>query len=258
MTADGGSGERQWRLVRADPDAVPASVRTESERPSVTRRRRMLRLLAVLAALVLVTTTLWIVYGTGLLSVTTVRVTGVKVLTAEQVRTAAQVATGTPLARLDTGAISARVARLPPVAAVSVERDWPHSVVIRVRERDAAAVVPSGGRFLVVDATGVVFDIAAERPRELPLLDVSHPGPKDDATRDALHVLGALTPQLRSVLVKLSAPSPTRIQLHLTKHRTVIWGDAEHSTKKAQVATVLLKKPVRVIDVSAPDVVTTR
>ncbi len=258
MTSEGDSGERQWRLVRADPDAVPASVRTESERPAVTRRRRVLRLLAALAVIVVLASVTWVVYGTGLFAVTAVRVTGVHVLTADQVRTTAQVPTGTPLARLDTDAIGGRVAKLAPVATVVVERDWPHSVVIRVREREPAAVVPSSGQFLVVDAGGVVFDVAGKRPRDLPLLDVSSPGPKDVTTRDALRVLGVLTPQLRGVLVKLSAPSATRIQLHLTKHRTVIWGDAEHSTKKAQVATVLLKRPVHVIDVSAPDVVTTR
>lgn len=253
-----GAGDRSWRLVRASRDAVPASVRDETVSPMVVRRRRLLRWLTALAALTVIGLLVWVVYGTGVFAVSRVDVTGTKVLTPDQVRAAAAVTFGTPLARLDTDGVVARVAGLAPVARVAVDRQWPDTVVIRVTERTPVAVVPSRGRYAVVDAGGVVFHTVAKRPRELPLVELARPGPKDVTTRDALRVLAALTPQLRAALVKLSAPSTTRITLHLTKGRTVIWGDAEHSIRKAQAATALLKRSARVIDVSAPDVVTTR
>ncbi|MGH3734859.1 MAG: cell division protein FtsQ/DivIB [Micromonosporaceae bacterium] len=252
------SGARDWKLVRASREAVPSSVRTRTVPSRVARRRRTLRWLAALATVAVVAAAVWVVFGTGVFAVAKVEVTGTKVLTPDQVRGAAVVVIGTPLARLDTEGITARVSRLAPVARVAVERHWPDTVVIRVTERTPVAAVPYARRYSVIDATGVVFQRVPRRPRELPLVELARPGPKDPATRDALRVLAALTPQLRVVLVKLAAPATTRITLHLTKGRTVIWGDAEHSTRKAQAASALLKRAAKVIDVSAPDVVTTR
>ncbi|MGH3656404.1 MAG: cell division protein FtsQ/DivIB [Micromonosporaceae bacterium] len=255
--SDAGTTTRDWRLVRADRDAVPASIRSATARP-VSPRRRRTQLLAVLAVIAVLGAGSWVLYATSLFAVTEVRVAGTAVLDPSQVRDAAEVADGTPLARLDTGSIEARVAHLAPVASVSVVRDWPDAVVIRVTERTPVAVVKSSGGFIVLDGTGVPFDRVPQRPLELPLMELADPGPKDVTTRDALRVLKSLTPELRRVLVTLAAPSPTRIALRLTKGRSVVWGDAEQSEKKARVATVLLQRPVRIIDVSAPDVVTTR
>jgi cell division protein FtsQ len=223
-----------------------------------SRRLRLLRSVAVVSVLTVLVAGGWVVYGTDVFAVSRVRVTGTHVLTSNEVRAVAGIRVGTPLARLDLETVTERLSRLAPVARVVVRRDWPDSVAIRVTERTPVAVTPGSGGFLVVDASGVVFDRVADRPVALPLMELARPGPGDATTRDALTVLAALTPQLRKVLVRLSAPSPTRITLRLTAGRSVVWGDAAHNDKKARVATVLLRRPVRVIDVSAPDVVTTR
>ncbi len=55
----------------------------------------------------------------------------------------------------------------------------------------------------------------------------------------------------------MSAETPTRIVLQLTDGRVIVWGDAERSDAKATVATALLDRPARTIDVSVPDVATT-
>jgi cell division protein FtsQ len=218
----------------------------------------LLRLPAVVVALVVLGGGGWLLYGTEVFAVAQVRVSGTQVLTQDEVRAAAGIRRGTPLVRLDAAGAAGRVSELPPVARAVVRRQWPDTVTIRVTERTPVAVAPSPDGFLVLDRTGVVFDRVPVRPAELPLLELARPGPGDRATRDALSVLAALTPALRSVLVRLSAPSPTRISLRLTGGRVVVWGDSQQSEKKARVATVLLRHRVRVMDVSAPDVVTTR
>jgi len=73
----------------------------------------------------------------------------------------------------------------------------------------------------------------------------------------ALHVLAALTPQLRAQLAAVSAASPSAIRLELTDGRVVVWGSADQSDFKARVATALLGRPGKTIDVSAPEVATT-
>jgi cell division protein FtsQ len=103
----------------------------------------------------------------------------------------------------------------------------------------------------------VLFQTLTARPAGLPLLVVTNPGPADPTTRAGLRVLAALTPPLRGSLVRLVAEAPTRIRLELPGGRVIIWGDAEHSETKAKVASALLDRPVKTIDVSAPDAATT-
>jgi cell division protein FtsQ len=120
------------------------------------------------------------------------------------------------------------------------------------------AVVAAGDAFVVVDAAGVVFNQVAQRPDGVVELGVASPGPEDPATRAALRVLAALTPELRAQTVAVAAESPYGIELRLTGERTVVWGADDQNEQKALVATSLLTVDAKIIDVSAPDVATTR
>jgi cell division protein FtsQ len=247
---------RRWRLVRAPGRSAPASVRRFHQRIRRRRLRSAAPWLAVGGALALAGLIAWVVFGTALLGVRHVTVSGTSVLSEEDVRAAAAVAPDTPLARVDLDRVRAAVAALAPVRQVEVSRQWPGTLVIDVVERTGLAAVPMGPRFGVLDASGVVFRTTGTRPRELPLIVVDRPGPSDVATRSAVRVLGSLTPQLRERLARLVATAPARIRLELTDDRTVVWGDAEDNDTKARVATALLKREGTVIDVSAPDFVT--
>jgi cell division protein FtsQ len=249
-------GGRNWRLVRADTDAVPSSVRRFMAR---ARQRRLRAAVpwAVAAGIALVVGGLvWMVYGTAVLGVRAVRVDGTGLLTTLQVEQAAAVPMKEPLARVDLDAIRARVQALAPVDRAMVSRSWPSTVVVRVVERTPVAAVPSGKQFALIDDEGVAYRTVADAPHGLPLARLKAPGPADLNTRAALIVLNALTPDLRGQLVAISVAAPARIQLELRKDRTVVWGDDTASDTKAQVATALLRRKGDTIDVSAPDVVT--
>jgi cell division protein FtsQ len=255
--SDGGGG-RSWRLVRADTDAVPASVRRFMAR---ARRRRLQAALpwAVTAGVALVVGALvWLVYGTSVLGVREVRVVGTDSLTPLQVEQAAAVRLKQPLAGADLDRIRGRVEGLPAVDRAVVSRSWPSTVVIQVVERSPVAAVPAGKEFLLIDAEGVAYRTVARRPDGLPVAQLAAPGPDDINTRSALTVLSALTAELREQLVSISVPAPAQVRLGLRKDRTVIWGDESQSETKAQVATALLERKGDTIDVSAPKVVTIR
>ncbi|HEX5541618.1 MAG TPA: FtsQ-type POTRA domain-containing protein [Micromonospora sp.] len=252
----GGAPARRWRLVRASSDAVPASTRRFMRRARQRRLRAALPWLVGAAALAVAGLSAWIVLGTGVFGVRQVRVVGTEILTAAQVREAAAVRHGVPLARVELAAVRDRVAALAPVDRVSVSRAWPDSLVVEVVERTPVATVPQEGKFVVVDGTGVIFRILAERPAELPLVRLAEPGPTDVATRGALAVLASLTPQLRELLTEMVVDGPAEIKLLLRGDRVIIWGDASQSETKTRVATALLEVEGNTIDVSAPDVVT--
>ncbi|MFI5838421.1 cell division protein FtsQ/DivIB [Catenuloplanes sp. NPDC051500] len=258
MTGDGG-GLRRWRLVRADRDAVPPSVRRFMRRARQRRIRAALPWALGAAILTVAGAIGWTVYGTGVLGVRRVEVTGATMLTPAEVRAAAAVADHTPLARIDTGEVAARVEALAPVDRAVVSRGWPGTLVIEVVERTAVAVAPvSETAFAVVDDEGVVFRTEAERPAGLPLLEVAAPGPDDVNTRAGLEVLASLSPELQAKLISVTVEAPARIRLNLDGERTIIWGDSSANSTKSSVATALLGRKEKTIDVSAPEVVSLR
>jgi cell division protein FtsQ len=249
---------RRWRLVRASSDAVPASTRRFMRRARQRRLRAALPWALIGAVLALAGLVAWILLGTGIFGVAQVRVAGTALVTPDEVRTAAAVPSGEPLARVDLAAVRRRVGALAPVARVTVSRQWPTTILVEVVERTPAAVVPRGNQFAVIDDAGVVFQTVPQRPDGLPLVRVATPGRTDVETRAALQVLAVLTPQLRGQLAEVAVDGPARIRVLLRGGRTVIWGDATNGDTKARVATSLLAREGRTIDVSAPDVVTVR
>src|SRR4051812_29623226 len=250
-------GGRNWRLVRADTDAVPSSVRRFMARARQRRLRAALPWAVAAGIALVVGAGVWVVYGTSVLGVRDVRVVGTEVLGSLDVEQAAAVPMHQPLASVDLGAVRARVQRLAPVDRAIVSRSWPSTVVVEVIERSPVAAVPAGkDQFLLIDHEGVAYRTVSTVPDGLPLARLTAPGPRDVNTRAALTVLGALSDQLREQLVAISVAAPARIQLELRKSRTVIWGDDTSNDTKSQVATALLKSRGDRIDVSAPAVVT--
>ncbi|MEV0426739.1 FtsQ-type POTRA domain-containing protein [Micromonospora sp. NPDC050495] len=257
---EGGGGRRnpvrQWQLVRAGADAVPPSTRRFMARARRRRMRAALPWAVAAGVLALAGLVAWTVLGTGLFGVREVRVVGAHLVTPVEVRDAAAVPDAAPLARVDLSATARRVRALAPVERVTVQRDWPGTLVIRVVERTPVAVVPKGERFVVLDRAGVVFQDLPRAPAGLPVIRVGAPAPDDPGTRAGLAVLAALSPKLRAELVSVDVAGLARITLRLRGDRTVFWGDATRGADKSTVATALLGRKVDTIDVSAPDVVT--
>jgi cell division protein FtsQ len=208
----------------------------------------------------------WLIWAGPVLAVSTVRVDGVSILPAEQVREVAGVAEGTPLLRVDVDAAEARVAQLPQVASVEVTRGWPRSVVITVVERVPVAVVGEPGHRTLVDAEGVLFDsVSGDPPDGVLQLVVDDPGPGDPATMAALTAIGALPPGLADRIAGVAAPSPEDLSMVLADGTVVEWGSAEESTAKASALEALVDQiaarklePAETIDVTVPEAVVLR
>lgn len=249
------------RRPGARPPVVPAGPKLAARARVASRDRRttlVRRTGLALAGVVPLALLGWLLLSSSWFAVRQVSVSGESRLTGQQVLAAAGVVPGTPLARLDTAAIAGRVRRLAPVAAVSVTRDWPHGVRLRVTERQAVAGVLQGSAITLLDARGVAFASGGSFPPGVVTLAVAQPGPGDPSTRAALAVLDVLPAALRSQLRSLSAASPEQVQLLLRDGRTVVWGGAEGAAQKVPAVVALLTLPGTVFDVSAPGVVTRR
>ncbi|MCO4698430.1 FtsQ-type POTRA domain-containing protein [Streptomyces sp. RO-S4] len=210
--------------------------------------------------------TFWLLYGSDLVRVERVSVSGTDVLTPDQVREAADVPLGEQLVSVDTGAIEKRAAeKLPRIDTIDVIRSWPDEIELNVTERTPVLLVHQGGKFVEVDDDGVRFATVDKAPKGVPALDldISRTGSaaashrrfgEDRLVREAVRVAGAvpesLIPDTRSVKVR----SYDDISLELTDGRTVDWGSSEKGKRKGRALTALMKAEpgARHFDVSVP------
>ncbi|NHC12295.1 cell division protein FtsQ/DivIB [Motilibacter deserti] len=218
--------------------------------------------MGVLAGLVvLLGVAAWVALGTSLLGVRTVEVVGASRVPPEQVRAAADVSPGFPLARVDPAAVRERVAAIPAVRDVRVERRFPRTLVVTVAERTPVAVTSMRDSGLTyVDAAGVAFapapPAAAKGKTALPVLRTAA-GPTRVA---AAVVVGGLPAGLQKRVVRVEAKTPDSVTLVLRSGHSVVWGDVERAQRKAEVLVALMAavKDAKTYDVSAPDAPTTR
>jgi cell division protein FtsQ len=200
---------------------------------------------------------IWAVLGSSLFDARSVQVTGARELPVDEVRAAAAVALGTPMLRLDTKGIEARVAAVPRVANVQVRRALDGTVWIVLTERSPVAIVRRDNGVHLVDATGTDYAAVPVGPPALPELRVARVGPRDAATVAALTVLTGLPAPLRAQVLVITARSPADVVLRLANGqggtgREVRWGGVEQGDRKASVLGPLLTQPGKIYDVSSP------
>ena len=207
-------------------------------------------MLVVLLVLALLATGGWLVGFSSVLAARTVRVTGSRTLSADEVRTAARVPLGVPLARQDVDAIANRVHALRVVDSVTVSRTWPTTVSIAVTERTPVLAVRQPDGFVLIDATGTWYLTVPTVPAGVLLADVDPANAPMLA--DLAVVASALPNGLKGKVYKFTALSRDGIKLVLKDGDVASWGDSSESKLKAEVLTGLLKRKATAYDVSAP------
>jgi cell division protein FtsQ len=230
----------------------------EGEEQAVGRRRWPFRL-GIGLVLTLLIAAVYVVGFSPVLALRSVVVTGSGAASlSDPVRSAVGIPDGTPLALVDMGDVRDRVAAVGPVASVTVERQWPHTLVISVTARVAVAVSQANGRWWLLDATGKPYQPVSEPPERLMKLELSTLAQGDRATLAALGVLGSLPPALRSSVSSIAAPSAYTITLNLRDGRSVLWGADADTELKIAVLPAVLTRPGHVFDISDPTLVTVR
>jgi cell division protein FtsQ len=236
-------------------------VRSANRRPKSAeyRARRRIILRRRLVAVLTLLTALGLTYGvffTPLLGVRNVDVHGSLVLTDDEIRSAAAIEPGSPLVRLDLRGIRERVAAMPRIATIEVERQLPGTVRLLITERVPVGSVKLSDGFHLVDATGKDYAVLPAAAPGVPELVLAAPSPTDPATRAVVGVVNELPEKLRPDVVQVSATSGADVKVTLTGNRVVKWGGSDATPRKAAVLLVLLTRPGLMFDVSSPDLAT--
>lgn len=228
--------------------------------PPVKRRRPWRGLLWVAAAMIpLAGVAVWLAWFSPWFTVAAVDVTIVSTdgvvddsqVSADVERVIA-IPVGTALASISTEDIATRVAALPAVREVSVERQLPDTILVTVTPRIVVAAARGPNGFDLVDAEGMVVREDRTRPGDLPVVDASGAG-----LAAALTVAGELPQWLRTQTDGISATTRNNVELTLRDGAIVRWGGVDSPELKAAVLTALLPGKWQVYDVSAPQVPTT-
>lgn len=227
------------------------------------QRRRRLQRTVVGAVLLGLVVALLLVERSPLVELAEVRVVGNDVVTADQVREAAGLELGTSLLRLPLGAAEDRVAALPRVSSVDIDRVDPVTVEIAITERVPTVVARSEEGAVLVDDDG--FVLAREDASGLVVVNVADgdlPGPGDRAMRNpalgnALEIAWALPGPTASLVRAINARAEDRAVLVLDDGTAVEFGRATDVEAKARALAAVLEdldgRAVSRIDVRAPD-----
>ena len=234
-----------------------------AERRRSERWRRIRHVLLGLLGVGAVAGAVWVIWFSSALSVNRIDIDGTTTLTPMDIRSAAAVRLGEPLARVDTVAIESRVAAMERIDSVVVSRHWPRTIRIEVVERKPIGWVMSGIAIRALDRYGVDFRSLRTEPKNLVEVQVEtlDSRKRQQALVSAATVLELLRtddPGLMKKVRYVRVASKDSVQLVLGKNRTVTWGSASKGQQKLTVLRSLLKIKARGYDVSAPEQPTTR
>ena len=245
----------------AGPAAVPpGAAGTPTAGPAGPRRRGTDPWKAAffaLAVAAILAGAAWALLGSKFFVVRSVQVTGPAGVSRTEVIADAGIRIGTPLIRIDPGAVARRVERITLVQSAQVRRAWPDKIVIAVQERTAVFAVASGRGYQLIDRFGVGLRYTAGRPRGMPVLDTPDAaGPAglrgSQAVLAAATVLRELSPRLARSVRVIDAPSADAVTLGLRGGVTIDWGGVGQAAVKSRELKFLMRGHSRYFDVSDP------
>ena len=141
-------------------------------------KKRSLKLLWLLLVVLVLGVGAYATTQSSFLSVGEITVKGVeKRVTEEEVLEVVGINQGDSMFGLDLAKADENVTSLSWVSEVTVERKWPRSILITLKEREPSviAVIPNGEKFLL-DRSGVVLDQVNQNDASLPIIRVDEVG----------------------------------------------------------------------------------
>jgi cell division protein FtsQ len=262
--AGGGRIERGSRQRAAAASAVVPLPRSGGERLDLARvvpsGRSLLLAFALLAGVIVA---YWGARATSVFAVDRVEIRGAPPDVAREVRAVTSDVVGTSLLSVDTGEIEGKVRMLPSVIAASVDRAFPHTLVVKVaaehpvavaRRADGAWLVTGSGR--VIRATEPTAQ--PSQPRIwLPRRSTFEVGGKLPAAyQPAAKALGSLRDVHFPAGVKGVRVDRGELTIALRSGREILLGDPDDVVLKLAVAGRVLRHldgSFRYLDVSVPE-----
>ena len=191
--------------------------RIRARRISVRRAesRRRLVWVAIGVAVVLVAVAAVAIVASPIFDVQVITVQGATYTDADVLQSVIDDLEGEPVLLVDTKAAEAKLEAVPWVESARVSTDFPHSVVIDIRERRAVATFQgTDGQFRVIDVQGRVLDVIDNQPVDYPLIVGANPDSARGQFAGAVYTAAAqlvvgLPDEIRSILQSIGVDAAT-------------------------------------------------
>ena len=204
------------------------------------RRRRTAWFVAILLVLAVGGLVVAAVFS-PLLALRTVKVDGTSRLDAATLQRAVDGQLGTPLALLNYGEITNRLAPFRLIRSYSTEVVPPDTLLIHIVERTPIGAIQRADAFDLVDPAGVVVESSNTRPAGYPLIHVADGRVDGPGYASMAQVLLALPSSVLSKVDTITAQTHDDVTLTLSgSNQRVVWGSADDSVAKAQVLADLI------------------
>lgn len=224
--------------------------------------RRFVRIMKLVFMLFLIVMALYYFSQSPLFAVQKIEVEGLQHLTYSELIQESGLNKGQNIFRIDTDQIKKRLLRDPLIEQIAVKRFMPHTIIIKIKERQPRALFLANSTLLVIDANGYCLDrLSAGRSYDLPVITGLKPisielGERVSTSEEIKLLLAALRPELQSFFSEFNLSEKNRIIAYSREGIPVLLGSTEDLEKKIAVAVSLLKSanslpPVEYIDVRA-------
>lgn len=239
---------------------IASTVRTlssEARRFQTFSRRRRITLgvtfgsIAALVALVAAT------IFTPMLAVEAIEIRGLDRIPEKTIRKVLEKQIGKPLPLVNSDEIAVDLEKFALIESFSAISQPPHSLQIRIRERQPIVIVNSSGRAYLYDPAGVQIGLAKASDK-YPILTITGSAKNSAEFKAAIDVLLALPATLLPKVATIDAKSKDDVSMQLRGYagQRIIWGDASQSVLKSKTLAALLKNQNRTdrvtYDVSSP------
>jgi cell division protein FtsQ len=231
--------------LKTDPKGEPATT------PSAAGRHDRLRKIGAVAfiATMLLGATAVTFTRSPFFYARTVEVSGISHVARADVLRIAAITRKTNVFTLNVRAAEVRLERDPWIAEATITKHLPSGLVIEIDERDAVAVVETGGVLRLVANDGALLDAALPRVgARLPVIaftDQQGLEPTADAVGGAARAIAAMVPTLRRRIGAVSILADGQLRVDLSSGAEVAYGEPVDLPEKAIALRALLDYAVR-------------
>lgn len=193
---------------------------------------------------------------TPLLAVEQIKVSGNERIQASKVMSALEDLVGKPLTTISEQQVADLLEDFPLIETFTLQAEPPHTLTVKIRERQPVLILVRGGKNLLYDAAGVKIGDATAKDK-YPYFRFTADPLKDKRYETAIEVLLSLPVATYKQVFSIQVSEQLTTDLILKKSDIrVIWGNTKQGILKAEVLNSLIKTGLDqsvTVDVSSPN-----
>lgn len=233
---------RNTRRVTRLEAAAQKRLRAEAKRFGGYNRTKRTIALTILGSVMSLVLLVLATFVTPMLAVETIEIKGASRIPKKQLMQVLNKQLGKPLPLVNADEIAGDLDNFPLIESFSAVSQPPHTLLVRITERQPIVIVYSSGAPYLYDPAGVQLGRAGSKDL-YPVLNITGTPKNSSEFKAAIDVLLAIPASLLPKVAAIDAKSKDDVSMQLRGYagQRIIWGDGTDSALKSKVLAALLK-----------------